>query len=111
MMAQELLQMTGALLIVLAMIGGTALCFRRFAKTGNFRTSPARELEVVESLMLDPKRRLVRVRHGASEHLILLGVQSELLIEASTRGNCNHGAQPPNTLSPIKNVVPEVRAA
>jgi len=111
MMAQELLQMTGALLIVLAMIGGAALGIRRFAKTGNFRASPARELEVVESLMLDPKRRLVRVRHGSKEHLILLGVQSELLVDAIASETLSHGEKSPNSVSKITDVALEARAA
>lgn len=34
---------------------------------------PGRRLQVVESLFLDPRTRLVLVRHDGAEHLLLVG--------------------------------------
>ncbi|MEX2617762.1 MAG: flagellar biosynthetic protein FliO [Alphaproteobacteria bacterium] len=43
----------------------------------------ARRLAIVEVTAIDAKRRLVLVRRDNTEHLILLGANSELLIENS----------------------------
>jgi len=40
-----------------------------------------RRLGIVETLTLDPKRRLVIVRRDATEHLILLGTAGETVVE------------------------------
>lgn len=39
------------------------------------------EIQCVETLSLDPKRRLVIVRRGPRKHLLLLGPNTELLVE------------------------------
>lgn len=73
-----------ALVFVIGLIGGTAWLARRFgiapgAATGGART--ARRLEIVESLALDPKRRMMIVRRDGTEHLILLGDGRETVVE------------------------------
>lgn len=45
--------------------------------------SSDRRLSVIETLPVDHKRRLILVRRDDREHLILLGPESETLIEAS----------------------------
>lgn len=40
-----------------------------------------RRLGIVETLTLDPKRRLVIVRRDGAEHLILLGTAGETVVE------------------------------
>lgn len=40
-----------------------------------------KRLQIIEALQLDAKRRLVVVRDGAAEHLILLGATTENIIE------------------------------
>lgn len=70
-----------SLAVVLGLIGLAAFGVRRYApgllarlqtKTG------VRRLEVVETLVLDPTRRLLLVRVGEDERLLLLGEGREL---------------------------------
>jgi flagellar protein FliO/FliZ len=42
-----------------------------------------RRLHIVENLMIDPRRRLVIVRCDNSEHLLLLGVNQDIVVEAN----------------------------
>ncbi|MGI4850857.1 MAG: hypothetical protein ACRYGR_02845 [Janthinobacterium lividum] len=42
----------------------------------------SRQLVIKESLILDTKRRLVRVQNRHSEHLLLLGSSEDLVIES-----------------------------
>lgn len=58
-------------------------------KTGLFgRTRGTRRLAVIEMRAIDARRRLVLVRCDDKEHLLLLGAQSDLVIE--------HGLTPPS---------------
>lgn len=41
-------------------------------------------LSVVETLYLDPRRRLVRVRAGERHHVLLLGPHSDIVIASET---------------------------
>ena len=83
MPAGNYLQAVIALVFVLALIGGIALLARRF---GFGLPTPAlggrnRRVAIVETAMLDAKRRLVLVRRDSTEHLILLGPASETVVE------------------------------
>lgn len=73
-----------ALVFVLALIGVIAWAARRFGLVrGTVRPrGAARRLEVIETAAIDAKRRLVLVRRDRTEHLVLLGASSELLIES-----------------------------
>ena len=65
-----------ALAIVLGLIGLLVVAVRRFGPETlrRLQVSPAqRRLTVLETLVLDPSRRLVLVRFDRSEKLILLG--------------------------------------
>jgi flagellar protein FliO/FliZ len=72
-----------ALVLVVAMIGAFAWVVRRFGWASRF-VAPAgkKRLSVLEVLPLDGKRRLVLLRRDAAEHLILLGIGGDLLIES-----------------------------
>ena len=65
-------KMVFALLFTLALIAGAAWAARRFGMLQARPGAAVRRLKVVESLMLDPRRRLVIVRFDAREHLLLL---------------------------------------
>lgn len=81
-----------ALLFVLGLIGLLAFVLRRFGM-GAVRVSPAfrakgraeKRLAVVEVAVVDARRRLVLVRRDDTEHLILLGQTTDLLIESGIR--------------------------
>ena len=73
-----------ALVCVLALIGLLAWLIRRFSGGGRgLRTrGNRRRLAVVEVAPIDSKRRLVLVRRDETEHLVLLGTTTDILIEA-----------------------------
>jgi flagellar protein FliO/FliZ len=71
----EIARMVFALALTLGLIGLAAVAARRFAPGALLRLPSARvrRLKVIESLLLDPARRLVIVRCDDQEHVMLLG--------------------------------------
>jgi flagellar protein FliO/FliZ len=73
----QLLQAIFALAVTLGLIGLTAVGLRRFAPDvlARFQGGDPKErrLKLVETLVIDPTRRLVLVRLDNEERLILLG--------------------------------------
>ena len=68
--------MVAGLAVTLGLIGLAVVVMRRFGPETIRRLSvqrAERRLAVIETLVLDPSRRLVLVRHDKEEHLILLG--------------------------------------
>ncbi len=85
-----------ALLAVLAMIGALPLAARYFGLVARNRKSNGQQrIEVVESRMLDGKRRLVLVRRDQMEHLLLLGASGETIVESNIVA-ANAGSAPDN---------------
>ena len=72
-----------ALVFVVAMIGALAWIVRRFGWANRF-VAPAgkKRLSVLEVLPIDGKRRLVLLRRDTVEHLVLLGIAGDLVIES-----------------------------
>jgi flagellar protein FliO/FliZ len=74
--ASEIARMVFSLAIVLGLIGLFVVLVRRFGPESLRQLQVARaerRLAVIESLVLDPSRRLVLVRFDQDEQLILLG--------------------------------------
>lgn len=69
-----------ALLATLALIGLAAYAARRFGMLQVRGAAGARRLKVTESLMLDPRRRLVLVRLDGREHLLLLSPAGDKVV-------------------------------
>jgi flagellar protein FliO/FliZ len=71
----ELARMLAALVFVLGLIGLAYVAARRWSPMAAMRMRPQaeRRLQVVDSLVLDPHRRLVLVRFDDTEQLVLLG--------------------------------------
>ena len=70
-----------ALVFVLALILLAALALRRFGWPSLAPVRAGRRLQLVESLPLDPKRRLVLLRRDQVEHLVLLAPEGGTVIE------------------------------
>ncbi len=70
-----LFRAVAALAVVLGLVGLVAYAARRWGPAGLLQVKPSarRRLSIVESLTLDPQRRLVLVRCDAEERLLLLG--------------------------------------
>lgn len=82
MSVTDYLQFVVALLFVLALIGVVTLLARRFGLGHAPRpANRKRRLAIEEILPLDGKRRLVLIRRDAVEHLVLLGANSEVVVE------------------------------
>ncbi len=71
----EIARMLAALAVTLGLGGLALVAVRRFAPMAVLRlkTPAERRLTVVESLVLDPHRRLLLIRCDGDEHLLLLG--------------------------------------
>lgn len=71
-----------ALVLVLALIVALAWVARRLGLGGRFvAVGGKKRLAMVEVLPLDGKRRLVLVRRDDIEHLVLLGLQGDVVVE------------------------------
>ena len=76
-----------ALAFVVALIGACAWVARRLGLAGRLAVrSGTRRLTILEVLPLDAKRRLILLRRDEVEHLILLGHNSDLVIERGRDG-------------------------
>lgn len=76
-----------AFLLVLALIGITAIILKRFGSgrmpsSGGGRNRQPR-LAVLDSAVVDAKRRLVLIRRDNSEHLLLIGGPSDVVVETN----------------------------
>ncbi len=76
----EILRFASALIFVVGLIVACAWAAKRFGLVPTGRqTSLNRRLAITETLAIDPKRKLVIVRHDDREHLLLLGDQDTIL--------------------------------
>jgi flagellar protein FliO/FliZ len=82
----SVLQAVFGLVVTLGLVGLAAYAARRWGPVGMFQVRPLgqRRLAIVESLSLDPSRRLVLVRFDEEERLLLLG-EGRLLDTAARR--------------------------
>ncbi|HEY4135727.1 MAG TPA: flagellar biosynthetic protein FliO [Alphaproteobacteria bacterium] len=77
-----------ALVFVLALIGACAWAAKRFGlanrvgKSGFGARGRTARLGIVETMALDPRRKLMLVRRDGVEHLIVLGPTGETLVES-----------------------------
>ena len=72
-----------ALVVVLGLIGLLAAFARRLGMVPRVsaKNRDGKRLDIVEVANVDGKRRLVLIRRDGVEHLLLLGVNSEIVIE------------------------------
>ncbi len=73
-----------ALILVLGLIAALTWAARRFGFGGQLTPNAGRtpRLSVIEVRTLDSRRKLVLLRRDASEHLVLLGPNQDLLLES-----------------------------
>ena len=82
----EYLRFFAALIFVLALIGAAAFALRAFGfMTPGNRNRAERRMSIVETLMLDPRRRLLIVRRDNVEHVLLLGMSGETIVERAVK--------------------------
>ena len=78
----DVLRYFGALLLVLAMVGGAGLLARRFGVPGVTKAVSDKRLAVVETLLVGPRQRLFIVRRDNVEHLVLSGPDGASVLES-----------------------------
>lgn len=75
----RLVEALGALVTVLALLAIASVILRQWrARSGML---PSRHLTLLETLPLDQRHRLVRVRDKDAEHLLLLGPTTALAVD------------------------------
>lgn len=78
----QILRLFAALAFVLALMGILALALKKLGLSGASAATPKqRRLKIVESLPLDPRRRLVLLQRDDKQHLVILGASGETVIE------------------------------
>lgn len=80
------LTFVSALVFVVALIFLLAWIARRFGMGAGTPTGGRRRLALVEALPIDAKRRVVIVRRDEVEHLLLLGPDTDTVIETGIGG-------------------------
>lgn len=72
-----------ALVVVLTLIGALTYVGKRFGLIAGAtrRRADGKRLSIVEVANVDAKRRLLLIRRDDTEHLVLLGAASDLLVE------------------------------
>jgi flagellar protein FliO/FliZ len=106
MVGDNYIRFVAALVFVLALIGLFGFLLRRFGPNAGLpvqRRGTQRRLGVVEVLPLDARRRLVLVKRDGVEHLLLLGMGDDKVVETGITPPAapvdGPAAQPPSFLS------------
>ena len=78
----DYIKFVAALVFVLGLMGGLALVLKRIG-LGNVGVTPAdkRRLKIVEILTIDARRKALILRRDDKEHLVILGVNGETVVE------------------------------
>lgn len=78
------LRFVAMLALVLALIAICAWAIRRFGLGGALAATKGgtKRLAIVEVKVIDPRRKLVLLRHDGKEHLVLLGPTQDLLLDS-----------------------------
>lgn len=86
-----------ALVFVLGLIGVLTIVAKRAGLSPRATRSTAgakKRLSIIEVMAIDAKRRLVLIRRDDREHLVLLGVDRDLVVESNVASPVE---QPPDT--------------
>lgn len=100
----EILRFASALVFVIGLIAACAWGARRFGLVqAGEKASTRGRLAIIETLSIDPKRKLLIIRHDDREHLIMTGDQ-DLILETGLPARV--GAEIENTASSTPSTQP-----
>lgn len=73
-----------SLSFVIGLIFAVAWLAKRYGleRKLNLKASQFKRIEILDRMMIDQRRRLVLIRRDGREHLLLLGMNQDLLIES-----------------------------
>lgn len=75
-----------ALVFVLGLIGVVSYLLRKYGHFNNLAVKKGgKRLRVEESLIIDARRRLIIIRRDDVEHLVMIGPESETVIESGIK--------------------------
>jgi flagellar protein FliO/FliZ len=78
----QFLRLIAALGFVLALMGLLAFMLKKLGIAGApVITGNKKRLKIIEALPLDARRRLVLIQRDAKQHLVILGTNSETVVE------------------------------
>ena len=100
-----------ALIFVLGLIGGSAWLLKRFMlERGAPRKSrDNKRLEILETKIVDGRRKLVLLRRDSVEHLLILGPNQETVIESGIHGTGLGQSRPEGRLVELRNTTAAVK--
>ena len=82
----DYLKFIAALLFVLGLMGGLALFLKRIGLGGpSMMAANKRRLKIIEILHIDARRKAVLMTCDDQEHLVILGVNGETVIESNIK--------------------------
>lgn len=81
----------GALLLVLGLLGCAWLATRRYGLPGIVQARSERRLAVTETLTIGPRHKLLIIKRDGTEHLVLMGPQGGVVIEAGIAAQAAKG--------------------
>jgi flagellar protein FliO/FliZ len=80
-----IIQFLIALLLVLAMMGGLAFILKIIGGGRHMPMAKNKRMKIVEILPLDHKRRAILIQRDDTQHLIVLGQNSEIVVETNIK--------------------------
>lgn len=84
------LRLMASLMLVLGLMGGLALLLKKLGLAGQvINASGQKRLKVVEALPLDARRRLVLLQRDDVQHLVILGHETETVVETGIKPSDN----------------------
>jgi flagellar protein FliO/FliZ len=82
----NIIRLFAALLFVLGLMGALALAMKKLGLSGHVpNTKGQKRLRVIEAIPLDARRRLVLLERDTVQHLVILGTNSEIVIETGIK--------------------------
>ena len=81
----EILRFITALIFVVSLMGILWIILKKIGINGGFTIQPGnkRRLKIVEVLPIDAKHKAILLRRDNKEHLVILGTNSETVVETS----------------------------
>lgn len=79
----QILRLFAALAFVIALMAGLAYALRRMGLAQTITPKSKSRLKIIETLNLDARRRLAIIQRDDTQHLIILGTNTETLIETN----------------------------
>lgn len=84
----QIVRLIAALAFVLALMGGLTVLLRKLglAESSAKQTGDRKRLKIIESIPLDHRRKLVLIQRDDRQHLVILGANSEIVVESNIPG-------------------------